>query len=93
MRNDQNAFPVTYGSDGVEHGMTLRDYFAASANEADIAQYMLNKEDKTWVPVTQNMAKSVGNQSLQGYYRYGYHSREKARYLYADAMMEARNGN
>ena len=29
MRNDQNAFPVTYGSDGVEHGMTLRDYFAA----------------------------------------------------------------
>jgi hypothetical protein len=30
MRNDQNAFPVTYGSDGVEHGMTLRDYFAAA---------------------------------------------------------------
>jgi hypothetical protein len=29
MSNDQNAFPVTYGSDGVEHGMTLRDYFAA----------------------------------------------------------------
>lgn len=31
MRNDQNAFPVTYGNDGVEHGMTLRDYFAAKA--------------------------------------------------------------
>ena len=29
MRNDQNAFPVTYGNDGVEHGMSLRDYFAA----------------------------------------------------------------
>lgn len=34
MRNDQNAFPVTYGSDGVEHGMTLRDYFAAKAMQA-----------------------------------------------------------
>lgn len=31
MRKDQNAFPVTYGNDGVEHGMTLRDYFAAAA--------------------------------------------------------------
>ena len=31
MKNDQNAFPVTYGNDGVEHGMTLRDYFAAKA--------------------------------------------------------------
>ena len=34
MRNDKNAFPVTYGSDGVEHGMTLRDYFAAAALNA-----------------------------------------------------------
>jgi hypothetical protein len=36
MRNDQNAFPVTYGSDGVEHGMTLRDYFAAKAMQSYI---------------------------------------------------------
>ena len=34
MKNDQNAFPVTYGNDGVEHGMTLRDYFAAKAMQA-----------------------------------------------------------
>lgn len=37
MRNDQNAFPVTYGSDGVEHGMTLRDYFAAAALQGILA--------------------------------------------------------
>jgi hypothetical protein len=36
MRNDQNAFPVTYGNDGVEHGMTLRDYFAAKAMQSYI---------------------------------------------------------
>ena len=34
MKDDQNAFPVTYGNDGVEHGMTLRDYFAAKAMQA-----------------------------------------------------------
>lgn len=37
MRNDQNAFPVTYGNDGVEHGMTLRDYFAAKALQGILA--------------------------------------------------------
>jgi hypothetical protein len=37
MRNDQNAFPVTYGNDGVEHGMTLRDYFAAAAMQGMLA--------------------------------------------------------
>ena len=37
MKNDQNAFPVTYGSDGVEHGMTLRDYFAAKALQGILA--------------------------------------------------------
>jgi hypothetical protein len=36
MRNYQNAFPVTYGNDGVEHGMTLRDYFAAKAMQSYI---------------------------------------------------------
>lgn len=30
MKHNENAFPVTYGNDGVEHGMTLRDYFAAA---------------------------------------------------------------
>jgi len=38
VRNDQNAFPVTYGSDGVEHGMTLRDYFAAAAMQGYLTQ-------------------------------------------------------
>jgi hypothetical protein len=37
MNNDQNAFPVTYGNDGVEHGMTLRDYFAAKAMQAIVS--------------------------------------------------------
>jgi hypothetical protein len=37
MKNDQNAFPVTYGNDGVEHGMTLRDYFAAKALQGILA--------------------------------------------------------
>jgi hypothetical protein len=34
MKDNQNAFPVTYGNDGVEHGMTLRDYFAAKAMQS-----------------------------------------------------------
>ena len=37
MKNDENAFPVTYGNDGVEHGMTLRDYFAAKALQGILA--------------------------------------------------------
>jgi hypothetical protein len=47
MRNDQNAFPVTYGSDGVEHGMTLRDYFAAAALQGLIVSNPDWEED--WV--------------------------------------------
>ena len=47
MRNDQNAFPVTYGNDGVEHGMTLRDYFAAAAMQGILAS-TTEWDDVSW---------------------------------------------
>jgi hypothetical protein len=53
MRNDQNAFPVTYGNDGVEHGMTLRDYFAAKALQGILAS------STEWSDVSWNTCKLI----------------------------------
>jgi hypothetical protein len=58
MKNDQNAFPVTYGSDGVEHGMTLRDYFAAKALQGILAA---NTE---WFDVSWNACKAIVKDSF-----------------------------
>ena len=46
MKDNQNAFPVTYGNDGVEHGMTLRDYFAAKAMQELL--HDSNSQDGHW---------------------------------------------
>jgi hypothetical protein len=46
MKDNQNAFPVTYGNDGVEHGMTLRDYFAAKAMQGLLRDS--NANDGLW---------------------------------------------
>lgn len=45
MKDDQNAFPVTYGNDGVEHGMTLRDYFAAKAMQSLVIESSWDDDD------------------------------------------------
>jgi hypothetical protein len=53
MNNDQNAFPVTYGNDGVEHGMTLRDYFAAKALQGILAN------STEWSDVSWSACKAI----------------------------------
>ena len=58
MRDDQNAFPVTYGNDGVEHGMTLRDYFAAKALQGILAS------SPEWSEVSWNACKAIVKDSF-----------------------------
>lgn len=56
-------------------GMTLRDYFAAKANDADLIPYM-------WEKVKTGSVYITGEKQIC--------SREQAKYRYADAMLEAR---
>lgn len=66
------AFPMGYHRDGnsADHGgMSLRDWFASQATEADVAN---------WI----NIMLANGSTA----------SREEAKYLYADAMLRAREG-
>lgn len=56
-------------------GMTLRDYFASTASEEDIAQYMPCRGGLQGQAITDRLAKS----------------RQQARYMHADDMLAARN--
>lgn len=92
MSTDKNtgepAFPteVVNTNDGWIHsGMTLRDYFAAKATEEDIKHYE-RSEDGEMVGVD-----TLGTEWRRP--RIIYHTREKAKYRYADAMLKARKVN
>jgi hypothetical protein len=65
------AFPVVapggWGTCQYEGGMTLRDYFAAHATDADVQR---------WIKIA-----SLNNLSV---------SHEQAKFMYADAMITAR---
>ena len=63
-------------------GMTLRDYFAAKAGEEDIKHYE-RSEDGEMVGVD-----TLGTEWRRP--RIIYHTREEAKYKYADAMLKAR---
>ena len=80
--NGGPAFPVDvlYEQDGQKHrlvadGISMRDYFAANATDADVSFYMYER-----VPV--ESCFSVGIKVVR--------TREQAKYAYADAMLEAR---
>jgi len=79
MSDEQQAFP-----DGLlnQDGMTLRDYFAARATEEDIKHYE-RSEDGEMVGVD-----TLGTEWRRP--RIIYHTREEAKYRYADAMLKAR---
>ena len=63
-------------------GMTLRDYFAAKASEEDIADYRIG-------PTTEHVIESLnGLKSIVNFPEM--RTRMQAKYLYADAMLEAR---
>jgi len=64
-------------------GMTLRDYFAAKANEDDIAAHSLKGFKEEYV-------LDLGNGNKELRIREARWSREEAKYRYADAMIVAR---
>ena len=73
------AFPyVETGDCGVREGMTLRDYFAAKAVVALIAEPMWNERQVA-------MVLEIGRKPLAGAELYA-----SAAYALADAMLEAR---
>jgi len=69
------AFPNFNGDDRNNNGMTLRDYFANHALEADIEEIITEIREHNW--------------------RFPYEkkpvvTRQQARYIHADRMIEAR---
>ena len=83
---NQPAFPVVQEcgvDDPKMNGMTLRDYFAIRATEEEIARNL--GTGKTILVIEDD---GLGNKRET--YKPEYVSREKARYRFADAMMEAR---
>ena len=62
MKDDQKAFPVTYGNDGVEHGMTLRDYFAAKAMQGVCAN---SKNKDVYSPDLANWSYEVADAMME----------------------------
>jgi hypothetical protein len=80
MNIQEKAFPNPHLTH--ETGMTMRDYFAARATEQDIKHYERSED-----------GEMVGTDTYGTEWRRPrivYHTREQAKYRYADAMMEAR---
>lgn len=80
-----SAFPLHTGSgQRVENqaGMSLRDYFAAKATNDDIAGYLVGPVCEQVID-DGNGRKSVVQKPIL-------RSREEAKYLYANAMLKAR---
>ena len=84
MKSDLPAFP-TWNVVDITKGMTLRDYFASNATDSDIAPYLNDYENLTHMPAINTSMGSYAARSAPTR-----RSRETARYLFADAMMEAR---
>ena len=86
--NNPPAFPTSNWqkiapmASGYNEGMTLRDYFAAKASEEDIKNYE-RSEDGEMLGVD-----TLGTEWRRP--RIIYHTREEAKYRYADAMLKAR---
>ena len=74
------AFPWTGA--GTE-GMTLRDYFASHATEADV-------EAHSWKGFTEEYVHAAANGTKEIRSRHAAWTREQAKYLFADAMLKAR---
>ena len=80
--NNEPAFPYQNQHGHKFMGMTLRDYFAARATEQDIKHYEQSED-----------GEMVGTDTYGTAWRRPriiYHTREQAKYRYADAMLEAR---
>lgn len=86
------AFPVKVGRDNlplqvsndqfIMPGMSLRDYFAASASESDIQRHLTG-------PIVESVIKDGG---VCRVVRDPLHrTREEAKFAYADAMIKVRN--
>ena len=71
--------PVAFGSEG----LLMRDYFAAKANEDDIAAHSLKGFKEEYV-------FDLGNGNKELRIREARWSREEAKYRYAGAMLKAR---
>lgn len=78
------VFPETSGGHGVAfHGMSMRDYFAAHANETDIQSRILS------IPKVKQVF-DAGNGKKEVRVEPPFNAREIARYMHADAMLAAR---
>lgn len=64
-------------------GMTLRDYFAAEASEEDIKHFRPKGFNEEYVIDLGHGRKEIAIRPAMW-------TREQARYIYADAMLEAR---
>ena len=78
-----SAFPTIGACHGDDTGMTLRDYFAAHASEADIAPHLLGPW-KEHILTDYNGAKYIASRAQTTL------PQAQARYLFADAMLKAR---
>ena len=73
---------LTYFTDGHAVSMTLRDYFAAQASEQDIKHY--EQDEGKEISGTDTLGREWKRREII------YYTREHAKYLYADAMLKAR---
>jgi hypothetical protein len=76
------AFPATNHHGHKLEGMTLRDYFAAKASEDDIRANIEGPMQECIVEGS-NGRKHITHRTVK-------HTREQAKYRYADAMLKAR---
>ena len=70
-------------TNSVYGGMTLRDYFATHATEADIVHFIMKGHLEDHIAVNSFGAKSI--HEIQAKF-----TRQEAKFKYADAMIEAR---
>ena len=85
MKTGGQAFPLKgplMQSD--EYGMTLRDYFAAKATEEDINAHQEGPMVEEHIFSDEDGSKLITHRRTR-------YTREQAKYLYADAMLKARN--
>ena len=83
--NNEPAFPSANFEHHEHMGMTLRDYFAVHATDADIAPYLRDYDNLEYRPAFTNSMTSMPARQVP---------KDRpvavARYMFADAMMEAR---
>lgn len=76
------AFPSPHFEDDNLSGMSLRDYFAAKASDADIERVLIDTAD------VERVSMRPGSIGLNNYIHTT--TRQKARYIHADAMLAER---